>query len=457
MIVLLALVAGVVDDAEHVRWDRVSDDLAAAATASQPDGMTALHWAAVHGHAAIVAPLLAAGAEVDAETAYGLTPLSIACEYGADGVAAALIEADADVAHKRAGKIAPLHLASRNGSPAIVRALLAAGADANAGEAAGQTSLMWAAAAGHADAVSALLDGGADPLRALERSGMTALMFAARHGRLEVCRRLVAAGVPVDAVTETGPRDDRAPRTGMSAQMFAVESGHLAVALELVRLGADPNDQRSRFAPLHAISWVRRAELGDNPAGDPEPRITGGIDSLEYVRRLIAAGADVNLRLANAKVDPKRLNRKGATPFLLAARGADLPLMSLLLELGADPTIPNATGTTSLMAAAGVGVKAVGEEPGLPPEVNAAVRLLADLGLDVNAVDSEGDTAMHGAALRNYPSTVRLLAELGADPAVWNRPNSRGWTPHDIGHGKRFGSVKPSPPTLAALDEALGR
>ena len=81
--------------------------------------------------------------------------------------------------------------------------------------------------------------------------------------------------------------------------------------------------------------------------------------------------------------------------------------------------------------------------------------MLAKLGIDPNVVDKNGETAMHGAAYRNYPSTVAVLTELGADPTVWNRKNKHKWTPHLIASGKRPGSLKPSPETIAALDRAL--
>ncbi|WP_040770814.1 ankyrin repeat domain-containing protein, partial [Novipirellula maiorica] len=289
----------------------------------------------------------------------------------------------------------------------------------------------------------------------LPRSDFSAIMFAARQGRTDVVLRLLDAGLDVNATMNPSRRGGRDPRKGTSALLLAVESGHLELAIDLVRRGADPNDQRSGFAPLHAITWVRRTELGDNPAGDPPPRITGSLDTLDFVRAMVDGGADVNLQLKNGTSRGGRLNPKGATPFLLASRGADLSLMKLLLDLGADPLIANADGTTALMAAAGVGVIAVGEEPGTPEEVNLAIRMLVDLGLDPNTVDRNGETAMHGAALRTFPTTVAVLADVGADPAIWNKENRRGWTPHEIAAGKRPGSVKPSPPTIAALDEAL--
>ena len=178
--------------------------------------------------------------------------------------------------------------------------------------------------------------------------------------------------------------------------------------------------------------------------------------SLDFVRRMVTEGkADVNLQLKEGKSPGKaRLNSKGMTPTFMAAATADLKLLNTLLELGGDPTLTNADNCTALMAAAGVGVVAVGEEPGTEEEVANVIRRLASLGLDVNAVDKNGETAMHGAAYRNYPGSVAVLADLGAAPDVWQSKNKLGWTPRMIASGKRPGSFKPSPATIAALDRA---
>jgi ankyrin repeat protein len=171
---------------------------------------------------------------------------------------------------------------------------------------------------------------------------------------------------------------------------------------------------------------------------------------------MIKAGADPNLQLISGKSRGKaKRTPKGSTPFLMASATADIPMMKLLLECNADPLLNNADGCTPLMAAAGVGVVAVGEEPGTEEEVQQAIKLLAELEVDVNAVDSNGETAMHGAAYRNFPGTAKTLHELGADPKIWNRKNKHGWTPSMIASGKRPGSFKPSPETIAAIESGL--
>lgn len=422
---------------------------------AQADGTTALHWAVFYDQSELVKRLVKAGADVDASNLYGVTPLSLACELGHDDSGITLIENGADVEKSRLGGERPLMLAARQGSLRLVEALIKAGANVDAKEVKGQTALMWAAAAGNLKATRLLVDAKAD-LQYNLKSGFDPLMFAVQYGRTNVALFLIEHGFDVNQVLEPQKTGGRHPRKRMSPLMIAIESGHLETAIRLVEKGADPNDQRSGFAPLHAITWVRRTNRGDNPAGDPAPRITGVVNSLEFTQRLIELGADPGLALKNGRQPGKaQLNTKGATPFLLASQTCDLPLMKLLLEHGANPNVANEDGCTPLMAAAGIGVVAVGEYPGTEEEVCTVVRFLARLGLSVNAVDRNKETAMHGAAYRSFPSAVEMLAELGADPNVWNQKNVYGWTPQAIASGKRPGSVKPSPETMAALKQAL--
>ena len=421
----------------------------------QPDGTTALHWCARHGHHESAKQLLEKGANPNRLNRYDVSPLSLASELGHASVAQELIKAGADVEQKRLGGERPLMLACRQGNPLLVQTLIDAGAQIDAKESRQQTALMWAAAAGNLQATKKLVEAGAKKTYHL-KSGFSALTFAARHGHIDVASFLVKSGCDVNRIMKPKRTGGRHPRYGMSALMIAIESGHLQLALKLIQLGADPNDQRSGYAPLHAISWVRRANRGDNPDGDPPPNISGQIDSLKFVRELVRLGADVNLQLETGKPGGKaQLNPKGATPFLLACHTCDLRLMNLLLELKADPKLSNHDDCTPILAAAGVGVVAVGEYPGTESEACAAVRFLVEQGLPVNAVDQNGETAVHGAAYRAFPKVVETLAELGADPKIWNRKNRHGWTPHQIAAGSRPGSVKPSPETTRALDLAL--
>jgi ankyrin repeat protein len=152
------------------------------------------------------------------------------------------------------------------------------------------------------------------------------------------------------------------------------------------------------------------------------------------------------------------LNAAGGTPFVLAARTADVELMRLLVELGADPQLATDDGTTPLLVAAGVGTSSPGEDPGTEPEVLEALALALALGNDPNAVDKNGETAMHGAAYKHLPAVVRYLADRGAREDVWNRENAKGWTPLRIAEGVHRGmNIISSAPTAAAIREVMAR
>jgi len=125
--------------------------------------------------------------------------------------------------------------------------------------------------------------------------------------------------------------------------------------------------------------------------------------------------------------------------------------MRLLLELGADPLIPNFNNTTPLMAAAGLGTKEALEEAGEENEAVEAVTMLLDHKAEINGVDNNGDTAMHGAAYNNYPSVVNLLAARGADPKIWSKPNKAGRTPLFIAEGYVGAELRPDPATIQAI------
>jgi ankyrin repeat protein len=420
----------------------------------QPDGMTALHWAAWHNRAGLAQRLIDAGAEVQVENHYGIAPLAIACTNGHGRLVRVLLAAGADPNSRLPGEETALMVAARTGRPGPVKLLLAGGADLEAHDRKGQTALMWAAAEGHDEVVRLLLEAGASD-ETLLKSGFNALLFAVRGGHTPVVRRLLAAGADVNQTMQPQDTSPRKPQPGTSPLTLALENGHFELAVELLDAGADPNDSRDGYAPLHRISWIRTPHRGEGIDGQPPPEGSGALTSLEFVREVVARGADVNARVKRGKYQPARLNLKGCTPFLLAAYRGDLPLMQLLVELGADPTRTNADGTTPLLAAVGVGTFAPGEMAGTEPEALAILDYLLDLGADINAVDANGETAMHGAAYKNFPQVVAYLAEHGAKVEVWNQPNRLGHTPLWIARGYRPGNFRPLAETTAAVEQAM--
>lgn len=424
--------------------------------APQPDGTTALHWAAQKGDIEAARTLLAARANAGATNRYGVAPLSLACQSGDEAMVELLLGHGADPNTSQRGGETALMTASRTGVPGPVRALLRRGADANARERRGQTALMWASAEGHAEVVKLLIDAGADPRAVLPDSGFTALLFAAREGRMDVVRVLLQAGVDPNAATDPRRPPSKAPAKGTSALLLAVENGHYDLALSLVGAGADPNDQRSGHTPLHVMTWVRKPPRGEDHGAPPPPELHG-MNSLQFVRELVRHGADVNARLTQGRGAYGKFNPRGATPFFMAAATADLPFLKLLLELGADPSLPNSDGCTPLIAACGihVGSDQATEVAGEESEVLETAAWLLKLGADVNAVDANGETAMHGAALKNLPKVVRFLAGHGARPAVWNQKNRFGSTPLMLAQGYRPGNFKPSQETIDALQDVM--
>ncbi|MFT5468985.1 MAG: ankyrin repeat protein [Verrucomicrobiales bacterium] len=413
----------------------------------------ALIQAAYDDDSVETARLLDSGADPNAKNRYGVFSLSLACQNGNAEIVQQLLAAGANPNSELRGGETVLMTAARTGKTEPIAALLKAGAKVNATEHKGQTALMWAAAEGHADAVRLLLDAGSNPDTTLKNSGFNAWFFAARNGRIEVIEALLKNGADVQTVIQPGAPGGRKPRMGMSALLLAVENGHFELADQLLQAGADANDMRSGVTALHALIGVRKPARGDNLEGAPSPIGSGDLSSLELVQRLVAHGADVNLQLRSGKFN--RLSLNGATPMLMAAKTADVPLMRLLVELGADPHLPNDDNTTPLLAAAGYGCHAPGEEAGTEAECLEALKFLIELGGDVNHVDQKFETALHGAAYKSLPEVVRFLAANGADQKIWNRKNRFGWTPLRIAQGYRPGNFKPSQETIAAFAEVM--
>lgn len=428
------------------------------------DGSTALHWAVHWNDVATTQALLDAGADVNARNRYGVAPITLAAKNGSPDMVHLLLNTGADANATVGEGETVLMTAARTGRRAVIEALIHHGADVNARESwKSQTALMWAAGEGHVAAVEALLEAGAER-DARSKAGFTPYLFAARQGDLEVVRTLLDTGADVNQALPARKRrgmyepadaaKDDPKGQGASALDLAVANAHFELASMLLDRGADPNAAGPGWGPLHTISWVRQPGVGSN---DPAPDGSGNLDSLALVRQLVEHGADVNLRMTKqSRAGRHSLNTIGATPFLAASRTADAELMQLLVELGADPLIPTEEGTTSLMVAAGLGTRAPDEDAGTPEAVVEAVRLALSLGTDPNAVNVNGDTAMHGAAYKHVAGAVPLLVAAGADISVWNTKNQLGWTPLRIATGVHRGmNLRASPETAAAIREVM--
>jgi ankyrin repeat protein len=412
----------------------------------EPDGTTALHHAVQRADADAVRALIRTGANVNAKNRYGIAPLQVAATVGNTAIIEQLLQAGADPNTATPEGETALMTAARTGDAASVRLLVTRGATVNAREAwKGQTALMWAAAENNADAMKILVEAGAE-LDARSKSGaFTPLLFAVRAGHVEACRVLLDAGVNVNE-----PMTD-----GTSPLVLAIVNAHYQLASVLLEKGANPRADAQGWTALHQIAWSRRPNIGWNLPG---PVQSGTLDSLDLVRQLVRRGADVNAREKKEPRDGYRnqLNRIGATPFLLAAKSADIPLMRLLLELGADPSLTTEDGTTALMAAAGVGIWAPGENPGTDEEALAAVKLAFEVGGGgVNDVDKNGETAAHGAVYRaGSIAVLTFLIDKGARIDVRNK---KGWTPLIAADGVEYtpNVLKRYPETAAFLRKKL--
>ena len=432
-----AVKAGDVDAVRSLLADGV------AVGTAEVDGTMALHWAAHHDHHDIVEALLEAGAAVDATNRYGVTPLALASLNGSTPMIMRLLDAGADPNRANPEGETPLMTAARTGNTEAIDALIAHGADVDAVEGwRGQTALMWATAQNQVAAVERLLAAGADPNARAPR-GFTPVLFAAREGNVDVLGPLVRAGANVDDVV---------PERGMSALLLATYNAEYDLAAALLDEGADPNIAENGWTALHQVVWTHRPNLGRNP---PFPVPTGALDAYDMVRALAAAGADLNARQSEEPRDGNRniLNRLGSTPFLQAAKVVDVEMMQLLVDLGADPSLTTDEGATALMAAAGVGIWKIGENPGTNDEALAAVELAWELGNDVNAVDANDDTALHGAIHRGADNVVRFLVEKGASiDAV----NDKGWSALSVAQGVFYPNTFNRHPALVDLLLELG-
>ena len=503
--------------------------------AAQGDGLTALHWAARNGDEGMTELLIYAGAHLEAATRNGsYTPLHIASQAGRSSTVEVLLEAGASAEAETSTGVTALHFAAAAGAEEAVRLLLAQGADANVQESAsGQTPLVFAASGNRVAAVEALLAGGADPNLATQAvdviarkqedmelqerrnrrvealfetelaaggygtnrgtdfgslqfahlmarsGGMTPLHHAVREGSTEAALALLAGGADIDRVSA----DHSTPL------LVATINGHWDLAKLLLEHGASPTIASDAGAtPLYTtlnLQWAPASWTYPQPDAQRQQRIS----YLELMEALLEVGADPNARLTRplwythyAGGNELGISELGATPFWRAAYGTDVAAMKLLLEYGADLSLPTlkpaggfdmngdgreeedegdpsglppvpaggpaefpihaATGVGHGMAGAGVVHRSVPE--GWMPAVRF---LVEELGVDVNTRDMNGFTPLHHAAGRGDTEMVLYLVEQGADVMAVSRT---GHTTADMANGPSI-EVPPYPETRDLL------
>jgi len=403
---------------------------------TEPDGTTALHWASYRDDLEAADLLIRAGARINAANDLGATPLWTACQNGSEPMVRRLLAAGANPNAALLLGETPVMVAARSGNSVVVELLLAKGANVNAHAARGQTALMWAVAQGHPEVVKVLLAHGADIRarseawgevmavpphgyldynRSIPHGNDTALLFAARVGDLASARLLVAAGANVD--------DEDA--WGITPAVLAAHSGFADVVEFLLEKGANVNAGKAGFTALHEAIMRRDEKLA---------------------KILLEHGADANAPL-RTWTPTRRTSRDfnfepelvGATPFWLAARFIEPEVMRLLVKHGADPlfvhhsdkVVEGRSGnpfehrieaTTALMAAAGMGGGGASWAPVARSQREAlaleAVKIAVDLGVDVNAANTDGRTALDSAKTLRFDSVAAFLSEKGGKPGT---------------------------------------
>ena len=485
----------IVDAARRGDWTAVRSLVAAnkaAVNSTDTDGTPPLHWAIRANEAEIAELLLLSGADAKAADRLGVTPLFLAAMNGNGAIMRKLLDAGANANQIEKTGETVLMVAIRTGDADAVRALLEHGANPNTAEPQLQlTPLMVAAEGGYTEIVASLIKGGADiqvrtrtgatPARRLPcvaqsgcgshgvgivRGGwpekgirapipgnMTPLMYASREGHIETARILLDAGATVNEVD----------KNDITPLFMAISNNHMDMARFLIERGANihAKDWYGR-TPLFAAVEMRNADM-DYRSFEVIQTAEDRKAILEFIKTLLEKGADPNIRVN--EVPPLRswmyllggslawVDFTGQTPFLLASLSGDVSTMRLLLEHGADPKIATFSGTTPLMAAAGVNWVFNQTYTEGEPALLEAIKLCVELGMDVNARNSMGLTPLMGAANRGSNSIIEYLVSKGAR---LDAKDNVGRTPLNWAEGVFLATHSPVPkPTSMALIQRL--
>ena len=457
---------------------------------------TPLYLASQHGHAPVIQALITAGADVKAGTPNGTTPLMVAAASGEVEAVKLLIENGSDVnATDGVRAQTPLMYAAASNRAGVIELLASKGADLKATSKVSNIANLSREGLGFggnpqvpgapaANAPRRAPTPGVDRNYSLNElivahGGLTPLLYAVRQGFHEATAALLDAGAEVNAPSLGD---------GTTPLLMAIINGHFDLAKTLLDKGADPNATSMQgVGPLYGVLNVEWAPKALYP--QPQAHKQQKLGYLELLKLLIDKGADVNARVrmkvwySGYSFDLSGVDEIGATPFWRAAYASDIAAMKLLVAAGADPNLPTmkpagrarfgdmldprevrdnsglpeipigGPSVTPLHASAGVGY---GEGFGAnshrfaPTGMLAAVKyLVEELGADVNAVDHEGNTALHHAAARGDNEMILYLVSKGANVKAVDR---EGRTTVDMANGP-VQRIQPFPETIALLEK----
>jgi ankyrin repeat protein len=456
---------------ETQQFDEALRVVSSGVDVNQPssDGTTALHWAAYHGNVELAQRLLRAEADPNTRNDYGSSPMQEAAAVGNLELLELLLANGADVESANTEGQTALMAVARTGNVEAAKLLMKNGANVNAAEGwGGQTALMWAAARKHPAMIDFLIDEGAEvDKRAIDRNwerrvtseprvkemqmgGFTPMLYALRENCLDCVKRLLDAGADINK-----PDPDN-----ISPLVMALLNMRYDIAKYLVEQGADVNQwDRWGRTPLYMAADTNIVPVSQR--GDPKPVLEQS-SGLEVARMLLERGAnpDYALKLpplpreiAYDRANDYPVMNAGSTPLQRAAYGADVDMMKLLLEHGADYRLGNFQGVTPLIAlttSSGTRNRNKNEQT-----VVAGIELLIGAGLDINQKGgNNGEMPLHTAARANWLDVVKFLVENGADLQA---ADNNGLLPIDYATGKAdsqtFGNfnVVGELPEMAAL------